>query len=65
MGDERPKVRRWYDPKVRGIVFQAVLCAVVFLLYEACPMRREPAEGEDRLGFRLLEQFAGFDIGQR
>src|SRR5436853_1677083 len=61
-----PKVSLLYDPKVRSIAYQVVLCAViVFLAYSAV---RNAADNLARAriasGFGFWNQTAGFDISQ-
>src|SRR5215208_3792501 len=61
-----PKVALIYDPKVRSIAYQVVLCAIViFLAYSAV---RNAASNLARAniasGFGFWEQTAGFDISQ-
>jgi general L-amino acid transport system permease protein len=61
-----PKVALIYDPKVRSIAYQVVLCAIVlFLCWSAV---RNAASNLARAniasGFGFWEQTAGFDISQ-
>ena len=61
-----PKVSPIYDPKVRSIAYQVILCAViVFLAYSAV---RNAADNLARAriasGFGFWNQTAGFDISQ-
>ena len=67
VGDERPKVSPLYDPKVRGIVFQAILTAgIVFLVYEAVTNAADNLQkAKIASGFGFWNGIAGFDIGQR
>ncbi|MCA3562801.1 MAG: amino acid ABC transporter permease [Methylocystis sp.] len=64
--EAKPKVSPLYDPKVRSLVFQAVLCLVIaFLLYQAYAnavenLRR--AKIASGLGF--WDNIAGFPISQ-
>jgi general L-amino acid transport system permease protein len=64
--DTKPKVSPLYDPKVRSIVFQAVLCLlIVWLLYEAVTNAQENlrrAKIASGLGF--WDNVAGFPISQ-
>jgi general L-amino acid transport system permease protein len=63
---EPPKASWFYDPKVRGAVYQVVLvAAVTFFLYAAATnavdnLRRAKIAS----GFGFLENTAGFDISQ-
>lgn len=61
------KVSPLYDPKVRGIVFQVVLTAlIVFVLYEAVTNATENLQkAKIASGFGFWNNIAGFDIGQR
>src|SRR3954452_2649032 len=61
-----PKVSLIYDPKVRSIAYQVLLCAIIiFLCYAAV---RNAADNLARAriasGFGFWEQTAGFDISQ-
>src|SRR5688572_5760794 len=61
-----PKVSLIYDPKVRSIAYQVLLCAVIiFLAYSAV---RNAADNLARAriasGFGFWNQTAGFDISQ-
>jgi general L-amino acid transport system permease protein len=61
-----PKVSLLYDPKVRSIAYQVILCAIiVFLAYSAV---RNAAENLERAhiasGFGFWNQTSGFDISQ-
>ena len=61
-----PKVSPLYDPKIRSIAYQVILCAIiVFLAYSAV---RNAASNLARAniasGFGFWEQTAGFDISQ-
>jgi general L-amino acid transport system permease protein len=64
--EEKPKVSPFYDPKVRGIVFQAALCAlIVFLVYEAVSNAAENlARAKIASGFGFFDNPAGFPISQ-
>lgn len=66
-GDETAKVSPLYDPKVRGIVFQVVLTAViVYVLHAAFSNASENlAKAKIASGFGFWDNIAGFDIGQR
>ena len=61
-----PKVSLIYDPKVRSIAYQVVLCAIIlFLAYSAvrnAAINLEKAHIASGLGF--WNQTAGFDISQ-
>jgi general L-amino acid transport system permease protein len=65
-GSEPPKVSPLYDPKVRAIAYQVVLCAIIaFLLYEAASNAIENlARARIASGFGFWDQVAGFDISQ-
>src|SRR5882762_5298229 len=61
-----PKVSPLYDPKVRSIAYQVVLCAIIiFLAYSAV---RNAADNLERAkiasGFGFWNQTSGFDISQ-
>src|SRR5687768_17200735 len=62
----RPKAPLIYNPKVRGVVYQIVLCAVIALL--AWSAIRNAAENLARAkiasGFGFWNSTAGFDISQ-
>ena len=62
----RPKVSPLYDPKVRSIAYQVVLCAIiVFLAYSAVNNAVENlAKAKIASGFGFWEGTAGFDISQ-
>jgi general L-amino acid transport system permease protein len=62
----RPKAPLIYNPKVRGLVYQAVLCAViVFLAWSAINNAAENlARAKIATGFGFWENTAGFDISQ-
>lgn len=66
INQEPPRVSLLYDPKVRGVVYQVLLVAVVvFLLYEAATnavdnLRRARIAS----GFGFLNSASGFDINQ-
>ncbi len=61
-----PKVSLIYDPKVRSIAYQVVLCAViVFLAYSAVRNAIDNlARAKIASGFGFWNQTAGFDISQ-
>src|SRR5256885_17165428 len=61
-----PKVSPIYDPKVRSIAYQVVLCAIIiFLAWSAV---RNAADNLERAhissGFGFWNQTSGFDISQ-
>jgi general L-amino acid transport system permease protein len=62
----RPKPPLIYNPKVRGIAYQAVLCAVVlFLAWSAIHNAAENlARAKIASGFGFWDNTAGFDISQ-
>ncbi|MGB9367579.1 MAG: amino acid ABC transporter permease [Xanthobacteraceae bacterium] len=61
-----PKVSLLYDPKVRSIAYQVLLCAViVFLAYSAVKNAADNlARAKIASGFGFWNQTAGFDISQ-
>src|SRR3954468_401714 len=61
-----PKVALIYDPKVRSIAYQVILCAIiVFLAYSAVRNAAENlARAKISSGFGFWNQTAGFDISQ-
>src|SRR5256885_6460955 len=61
-----PKVALIYDPKVRSIAYQVILCAViVFLAYSAVRNAADNlARAKIASGFGFWNQTAGFDISQ-
>ena len=61
-----PKVSPIYDPKVRSIAYQVILCAViVFLAYSAVRNAADNlARAKIASGFGFWENTAGFDISQ-
>jgi general L-amino acid transport system permease protein len=65
-GTPRPKPPLIYDPKVRSIAYQAVLCAIiVFLAWGAIHNAAENlARAKIASGFGFWENTAGFDISQ-
>jgi general L-amino acid transport system permease protein len=62
----RPKAPLIYNPKVRSVAYQAVLCAViVFLVWSAIYNAAENlARAKIASGFGFWENTAGFDISQ-
>jgi general L-amino acid transport system permease protein len=62
----RPKAPLIYNPKVRGMAYQALLCAViVFLAWSAIHNAAENlARAKIATGFGFWENTAGFDISQ-
>jgi general L-amino acid transport system permease protein len=62
----RPKAPLIYNPKVRGLAYQAVLCAViVFLAWSAIHNAAENlARAKIATGFGFWDTTAGFDISQ-
>src|ERR1700752_207789 len=61
-----PKVSLLYDPKVRSIAYQVILCGViVFLAYSAVKNAADNlARAKIASGFGFWNQTAGFDISQ-
>jgi general L-amino acid transport system permease protein len=61
-----PKVSPIYDPKVRSIAYQVILCAVIlFLAYSAVRNAADNlARAKIASGFGFWNQTAGFDISQ-
>jgi general L-amino acid transport system permease protein len=61
-----PKVSLLYDPKVRSIAYQVILCAIiVFLAYSAVRNAADNlARAKIASGFGFWNQAAGFDISQ-
>jgi general L-amino acid transport system permease protein len=61
-----PKVSPLYDPKVRSIAYQVILCAViVFLAWSAVRNAADNlARAKIASGFGFWDQTAGFDISQ-
>src|SRR5215510_4175546 len=61
-----PKVSPLYDPKVRSIAYQVILCAIViFLCYSAVRNAADNlARAKIASGFGFWNQTAGFDISQ-
>src|SRR3954451_14988319 len=61
-----PKVSLLYDPKVRSIAYQVILCAViVFLCWSAVRNAADNlARAKIASGFGFWNQTAGFDISQ-
>jgi general L-amino acid transport system permease protein len=62
----RPKAPLIYNPKVRGMAYQAVLCAVIlFLVWSAIHNAAENlARAKIATGFGFWDNTAGFDISQ-
>ena len=62
----RPKAPLIYNPKVRGIAYQVVLCAViVFFIWSAVHNAAENlAKAKIASGFGFWDNTAGFDISQ-
>src|ERR1700755_2660115 len=65
-GSGPPKVSPIYDPKVRSIAYQVILCAIiVFLAYSAVKNAADNlARAKIASGFGFWNQSAGFDISQ-
>src|SRR3954471_5303883 len=63
---ERPKAPLIYNPQVRGIAYQAVLCAaIVFVAWSAIHNAAENlARAKIASGFGFWDNTAGFDISQ-
>src|SRR5688572_4057062 len=63
---ERPKVSLLYDPRVRSVAYQLVLCAVIlFLVYSAATNAiNNLAKANIASGFGFWNNTAGFDISQ-
>ena len=61
-----PKVSPLYDPKVRSIAYQVVLCIVIlFLVYSAVTNAAQNlARARIASGFGFWDVIAGFDISQ-
>src|SRR5437764_15121330 len=61
-----PKISLIYDPKVRSIAYQVILCAaIVFLAYSAVRNAADNlARAKIASGFGFWGQTAGFDISQ-
>jgi len=66
IGTARPKAPLIHNPKVRGIVYQALLCAlIVFLAWGAIDNAAENlARAKIASGFGFWDHIAGFDISQ-
>jgi general L-amino acid transport system permease protein len=64
--EEKPRVSPFYDPKVRSIVFQAALCAVlVWLIWSGIANVRENlARAKIASGLGFWDNAAGFPISQ-
>jgi general L-amino acid transport system permease protein len=65
-GAEKPKVSPWNDPKVRSLVFQALLLlGIGFLVVEAALNARENLQRQKiASGFGFWDNIAGFPISQ-
>ncbi len=65
-GSERPKVSPLYDPRIRSIAYQVLLCAIIgFLVYAAIDnAATNLAKARSRSGFGFWNDVAGFDISQ-
>lgn len=65
-GEQRPKVSLLYDPRVRSIAYQVLLCAIIgFLVYEAINnAATNLAKARIASGFGFWNDVAGFDISQ-
>ncbi|HVX99709.1 MAG TPA: amino acid ABC transporter permease [Pseudorhodoplanes sp.] len=63
---ERPKVSPLYDPRVRSVAYQVLLCAIIlFLVYSAIDNAAENLQkARIASGFDFWENTAGFDISQ-
>ncbi|MES1155633.1 MAG: amino acid ABC transporter permease, partial [Pseudorhodoplanes sp.] len=63
---EQPKVSLLYDPKVRSIAYQLVLCVIIgFLVYSAATNAiNNLAKANIASGFGFWNNTAGFDISQ-
>ena len=66
IGTARPKAPLIHNPKVRSIVYQALLCAlIVFLAWGAIDNAAENlARAKIASGFGFWDHIAGFDISQ-
>ncbi len=64
--DEPPKVSPWNDPRVRSVLFQALLvAAVVFMIYEAITNASENLQRQRiATGLGFWDNVAGFGISQ-
>ncbi len=64
--ESKPKVSPFYDPKVRSIVFQALLClALIWLVWSGISNVRENlARAKIAAGFGFWDNVAGFPISQ-
>jgi general L-amino acid transport system permease protein len=64
--EQKPKVSPFYDPKVRSIVFQALLCALILWLVVqgVLNVRENLARAKIAAGFGFWENNAGFPISQ-
>ena len=63
---ERPKTPLLYNPRIRSIAYQAVLCAVIaFLVWSAVTNAVDNlTRAKIASGFGFWEDTAGFDISQ-
>ena len=63
---ERPKVSPLYDPRLRSIAYQALLCIVIaFVVYSAISNAVTNLErAHIASGFGFWDNTAGFDISQ-
>jgi general L-amino acid transport system permease protein len=63
---EKPKVSPLYDPRIRSIAYQVLLCAIiVFLIYSAISNAAENLQkARIASGFDFWYNTAGFDISQ-
>lgn len=66
VGEEAPRGSFFYDPKVRGLAYQAILVLVIgFLAYEAVTNAIENLRAARiASGFGFMSSAAGFDINQ-
>ena len=66
LADERPRVSPWNNPKVRSLVFQALLLGVLIALVVGVIVnaRANLAAHGTISGFEFLNRVSGFDIGQ-
>lgn len=65
-GEQRPKVSLLYDPRVRSIAYQVLLCAIIaFFVYQAVDnAATNLAKARIASGFGFWNDVAGFDISQ-
>jgi general L-amino acid transport system permease protein len=66
LAGERPRVSPWNNPKVRSLVFQALLLGVLIALVAGVIVnaRANLAAQGTISGFEFLNRVSGFDIGQ-